>query len=82
VATLATLGSGRGWLGAVVARHAAGRKGGPRPMGAFSTGVRVDWGLSQRPVLVDCGLSYTTVQATIARSEARLWLVHISYRLQ
>ena len=52
------------------------------PTGAFSTGVRVDWGLSQRPAHVDCRLSYTTVQATIARSEARLWLVHISYRLQ
>jgi len=29
-------------------------------MGAFSTGVPVDWGLSQRPARVDCGLSYTT----------------------
>jgi len=38
------------------------------PMGAFSTGVPVDWGLSQRPARVDCGLSYTTGQATIARS--------------
>ena len=28
----------------------------------------VDWGLSQRPARVDCGLSYTTGQATIARS--------------
>jgi len=27
-----------------------------------------DWGLSQRPVRVDCGLSYTTGQATIAQS--------------
>jgi len=36
--------------------------------GAFSTGVPVDWGLSQRPARVDCGLSYTTGQATIARS--------------
>jgi len=36
-----------------------------RPMGAFSTGVPVDWGLSQRPARVDCGLSYTTGQATI-----------------
>jgi len=34
--------------------------------GAFSTGVPVDWGLSQRPARVDCGLSYTTCQATIA----------------
>jgi len=34
--------------------------------GAFSTGVPVDWGLSQRPARVDCGLSYTTGQATIA----------------
>jgi len=39
-----------------------------RPMGAFSTGVPVDWGLSQRPARVDCGLSYTTGQSTIARS--------------
>ena len=46
-----------------------GATGGPaHPIGAFSTGVRVDWGLSQRPARVDCGLSYTTVQATIARS--------------
>jgi len=37
-----------------------------RPMGAFPTGVPVDWGLSQRPARVDCGLSYTTGQATIA----------------
>jgi len=29
--------------------------------------VPVDWGLSQRPARVDCGLSYTTGQATIAR---------------
>ena len=29
-------------------------------------GVRVNWGLSQQPARVDCGLSYTTVQATIA----------------
>jgi len=36
--------------------------------GAFSMGVPVDWGLSQRPAHVDCGLSYTTGQATIARS--------------
>ena len=28
--------------------------------------VRVQWGLSQRPVRVPCRLSYTTVQATIA----------------
>jgi len=42
--------------------------GAARPMGAFSTGVRVDWGPSQRPVHVDCGLSYTTGQATIAQS--------------
>ena len=34
--------------------------------GAFSTGVPVDWGLSQRPARVDCGLSHTTGQATIA----------------
>jgi len=51
----------RPWLqwevGGVVARHAGGRNGRWRPMG-----------LSQRPVRVDCGLSYTTVQATIARS--------------
>ena len=35
-----------------------------RPMGAFSTGVPVDWGLSQRSARVDCRLSYTTGQAT------------------
>ena len=38
------------------------------PTGAFSTGVPVDWGLSQRPARVDWGLSYTTGQATIPRS--------------
>jgi len=31
-----------------------------------ATGGGVQWGLSQRPVRVDCGLSYTAVQATIA----------------
>jgi len=36
--------------------------------GAFSTDVPVDSGLSQRLARVDCGLSYTTGQATIARS--------------
>ena len=46
-----------------------------RLMGAFSTGVSVDWGLSQRPARVDCGLSYTTGQAPQSR-EARLWLVN------
>ena len=35
---------------------------------ARRAGVRVDWGLSQRPAGVGCGLSYTTGQATIARS--------------
>jgi len=39
-----------------------------RPMGAFSTGVPVDWGLSQRPARVDCGLSYTTGQVTSSSS--------------
>jgi len=38
-----------------------------RPTGAFSTGVPVDWGLSQRPARIDCGLSYTKGQATIAQ---------------
>jgi len=37
-------------------------------MGAFPTGVPVDWGLSQRPARVDSVLSYTI---------ARLWLVII-----
>jgi len=45
---------------------ATGGDGEVHPIGTFSTGVRVDWGLSQRPARVDCGLSYTTVQATIA----------------
>jgi len=53
-----------------------GATGTARPMGAFSMGVRVDWGLSQRPVRIDCGLSYTTGQATIALS--RLWLVYFN----
>jgi len=43
-----------------------GAMGAAHPMGAFSTGVCVDWGLSQWPVCVDYGLSYTTGQATIA----------------
>jgi len=30
--------------------------------------VRVHWGLSQRPMGVDCGLSYTTVQAVISKT--------------
>jgi len=47
---------------------ATGGDGEAHPIGTFSTGVRVDWGLSQRPARVDCGLSYTTVQATITRS--------------
>jgi len=50
VATLATVRSGRRWLGAVV------------------RALRVQWGLSQTGVRVDCGLSYTTVQATIAQN--------------
>jgi len=46
-------GYGAKWV--ALARH--GRSGVARPMGAFSMGV-----------CVDCGLSYTTVQATIAQS--------------
>jgi len=42
-----------------------GATGGVRPVGVFSTGVRVDWGLSQRQVRIDCGLLYTTGQGTI-----------------
>jgi len=44
--------------------------GAAHPIGVFSTGVRVDWGLSQRPARVDCGLSYATVQATVALASA------------
>ena len=33
-----------------------------------STGGGVQWGLSQRAVRVDCGLSYTTVQTTTTQS--------------
>jgi len=40
--------------------------GAAHQIGTFSMGVRVNWGLSQQPARVDCGLSYTTVQATIA----------------
>ena len=47
---------------------ASGSDGRCASNGAFSTDVPVDWGLSQRPAHVDCGLSYTTGQATIARS--------------
>ena len=47
------LGSGPGWLGVVVGCNAAGCN-------------RRQWGLSQQLVRVNCGLSYTTVQATIA----------------
>jgi len=66
--TLATAGcawSARGdpgysgkWAG--LARH-----GRCTPCSWAQWAVRVYWGLSQRPVRVDCGLSYTTVQATI-----------------
>jgi len=59
-------------VGGVVACHAAVLNRQWHPMGAFSMGVRIDGGLSQQPVCVDCGLSYTTVQATITR----LWLVY------
>jgi len=41
-----------------------------------SMGGGVDGELSQRPVRVDCRLSYTTVQATIALF-TRLWLVNV-----
>jgi len=63
-------------VGWVVACHAAVLNRQWHPMGAFSMGVRIDGGLSQRPVRVDCRLSYTTVQATIAPSSivARLLL--------
>jgi len=47
-----------------------GSTGAARPMWAFSTGLHVDWGLSQWLIHIDCGLSYTTGQA-----KARLWLV-------
>jgi len=56
-------------------RHALGATGAARPMGAFSTGVRVDWGISQQPVRVDCGLSYSTLQVKAQSREVRLWLV-------
>ena len=35
--------------------------------------VHIQWGLSQRPVRVDCGISYTTVR--LVQFKARLWLV-------
>jgi len=47
---------------------ASGGDGRCESNGAFSTGVPVDWGLSQWPARIDCGLSYTTSQATIAQS--------------
>ena len=50
-----------------------------RPMGAFSTGVPVDWGLSQRPARVDCRLSYTTGQAIVARSATVACYIYTSY---
>jgi len=62
VATLAMVGSGQGWLGAVVACHAAGCNGRCTSNGGFLSG-RHQW-----PVCVNCGLSYTTVQATITQS--------------
>jgi len=51
-----------------------------RPMGAFSTGVPVDWGLSQRLARVDCRLSYTTGQATIAQSAIVACNVNVAKR--
>ena len=56
-------GKWTGWLGAPARSLHATRLG--------ATAVRIHWGISQRPVRVDCGLSYTAVQA-------RLWLVIIT----
>jgi len=44
-------------LATLATRHALGATGIARPMGAFSMGMRVN-----------CGLSYTTGQATVAQS--------------
>jgi len=44
------------------------RRGGWMQRSWLQPAVRIQWGLSQQLVRVDCGLSYTTVQAT-------LWLV-------
>jgi len=59
-------GDGGKWLGPA-------RRGRCTPRSWAQRAVRVQWelsqwGLSQRPVRVDCGLSYTTVQVTIAQS--------------
>jgi len=51
VATLATLGSGRGWLGAVVARHAAGRSGRCASYGSFLNGRGASTAGFRRPTL-------------------------------
>jgi len=63
-----------------------GATSGARPMGAFSTGVRINWGLSQRLVHVDCGLSYTTVQAikgdAVVTVQHRLVLLQNADRFQ
>jgi len=42
------------------------RRGRWTPRSWARRAVRVQWGLSQRPVRVDCGLSYTRVQANRA----------------
>ena len=50
---------------------ASGDDGRTASNGAFSTGVPVDWGLSQQPARVDCGLSYTTGVACNIESPGR-----------
>jgi len=54
-------GYGGKWEG--LARH-----DGCTPRSCVQRAVRVQWGLSQRPVRVNSGLSYTTVKATIVQS--------------
>jgi len=67
VATLATLGSGRGWLGAGVGRHAAGRNGRCASSGGFLSG----WCASTA--------GFLTLQFKPQSREARLWLLTINY---
>jgi len=65
-------GYGEKWAGLA-------RRGRCTPCSWAQWAVRVQWGLSQRPVRVDCGLSYITVQATIAKSATVACINKLTY---
>ena len=53
------------------------RRGRWTPCSWAQRAERIQWGLSQRLVRADCGLSYTTVQATIAQSTIVACIDHL-----